>query len=239
MPLLHIGIQLGLGQNSIKIVGCLISFIELEKFKETITKHAVPFLSSNSAPNLCATGIEPDHHNGMRLAMQHLYDLGHRNIAYVGGGTETEAGIERHAAFKKLAKDLHLSIPDYHIQLSDWDLEKAEQCAEDMLRGKNPPTAIIGANDQIAVVIIRRARKLGIHVPRDLSVVGFSNEFVSELSDPPLTVVDMHHDRIGHAALQSLLDHAEGPNRKQALPDKIAKVPASLIVRQSTAKPKS
>jgi len=210
---------------------------ELLKIKKAIEKHSVPFLCSNSTPDLSPTGLEPDHSKGMHLALEHLTQLGHRSIAYIGGGEVTTAGIKRNEAFKNFSREMGLNVPEQHFQLSHWDLDKAEEYTEDMLTGNNPPTAIIGANDQIAVVVIRRARKLGIQVPRDLSVIGFSNEFISEVSDPPLTVVDMHHDIIGRRALESLLKHAEGPNRSKALADGQEKISASLIVRKSTAEP--
>ena len=212
---------------------------EFTTIQEAIARYSVPFLCSNSAPGLAATGIEPDHTSGIRLALKHLIELGHRRVAFVGGGNVTEAGIMRHAAFKESSHEMGLDIPDHHIQLSHWDFDRAEQCTESMLKGATPPTAIVAANDQLAVAVIRRARKLGFQVPRDLSVVGFSNELLSELSDPPLTVIDMHHDQIGRHALETLLNHAEGPDRTKPLPESLEKIPVSLILRASTDRPGS
>jgi DNA-binding LacI/PurR family transcriptional regulator len=96
-----------------------------------------------------------------------------------------------------------------------------------------PPTAIFGANDLIALGAIRLAREIGLAVPADLSVVGFNDIPQSELFDPPLTTVHVPQEEMGVLAAALLIDHLEGRHldRRQIV------LEAELIVRGSTATP--
>ena len=100
--------------------------------------------------------------------------------------------------------------------------------------GKNRPTAIVAYNDLLAVAAIDAARKIGLAVPGDLSVVGFDNSSLGERFAIPLTTVDPEHREMGISAVNILIDKIETPRPRPKLG---VYVTPRLVQRQSTAKP--
>ncbi|WOO39314.1 LacI family DNA-binding transcriptional regulator [Rubellicoccus peritrichatus] len=211
------------------------------KFRQETEKYGLPLICSNSHPDLSACEVEPDHEGGAILAMKHLAELGHKKIAYIGGDSRSEAGIRRKQGFLKSLEELHLGLQPGHILECEWKIPKAEAGAEQLLKNpKTAPTAILCGNDEMAVAAIRRARKMGYRVPDDISVIGFSNEPLSILSDPPLTVIDMHHEQVGKKSFELLIESVDKKtNKKEGHPlTGMTILPTTLVQRESTAPPK-
>ncbi len=208
----------------------------IRKLHQAIERHALMSVASNCHPEIASTGVEPDHETGCRLAIKHLVDLGHRRIAFLGGDSLTEAAVRRKNGFLTSLAEFELSLDPGHLHQCDWQVDKVEAATIALLKDpETAPTAIVCANGDMAVVAMRQVRRLGLRVPRDLSVVGFSNEILTELSDPPLTVVDMHHDEVGRKAVELLLQSAGHHQSRKRLPPGTHLIPASLIIRESTA----
>jgi DNA-binding LacI/PurR family transcriptional regulator len=177
------------------------------------------------------TGVDVDNPLGARLLMQHLWGLGHRRIAFVGGvwrgGTS-----ERQHEFERFMRSKHAEIPAGYIQSVDNSYAGGRIGVQQILGLAERPTAVFAATDGIAVGILRGAADSGLSVPRDMSVVGFDGIALGEFTIPALTTVASPMEELAGAAIRELLRLLSGePPRSGAL----ARLQPTLVVRSSTA----
>lgn len=190
-----------------------------------------------------------DNYGGARQAMQHLLNLGHTHIAFITGlasrfyshitGQEVkdedrDDGQERLRAYRDAMSEAGLTIPRGYIQEGNYQKASGEQATERLLRLKTPPTAIFASCDAMAVGAIHVAQNQGLSVPKDLSVVGFDDFPMASQSRPSLTTVRQPLHEMGALTVRMLVDLAEGHDVARPSP-----FPTQLIVRESTAPPRS
>lgn len=192
----------------------------------------VVFLTCRSPWGDVVTGND---HAGGFLATQHLIRLGHRQIGYLCNPiAEDLADQERRAGFVK-AMELNHLIPTVLRWQCAPDLVSRSNVAmplASVLHGPRRVTAIFAANDLSAVEVLDRADRLGIGVPRELSVVGFDDVMVAGLRRINLTTVAQPKDMLARTAVEVLAGRIEGTVRGKAV-RKI--VEYELVVRGSTA----
>lgn len=168
-----------------------------------------------------------DYAGGMKQAVDYLFGLGHRRIAFVTGRNMHSAHAERLAGFRVgmarhgLADDLVVSIALTHAS--------AVSAAARLLQGDDPPTAAICFNDVVGLGLASGLFDLGVEVGRDFSVIGFDNVSEADLARPRLTSVATHPRAIGEAAASLLADRVADPQRAAR---RIVNL-TSLIERQS------
>jgi LacI family transcriptional regulator len=170
------------------------------------------------------------HAAGAKMATEHLLELGHRRIGAIGGAPGWYANDERMIGFRAaLAAARLLPDPDL-ILYSDWQIESGEKAAEELLSRPEPPTAIFAFNDNVAIGVINVARRLGLRVPDDLSVVGFDDTSQATIVSPALTTVRQPLAELGRMGVSLLMRLVEG-QRLDALRIELA---TTLVVRDST-----
>jgi LacI family transcriptional regulator len=170
------------------------------------------------------------HAAGAKLATEHLLELGHRRIGAIAGNPGWYATEERLIGFRAaLAAAGILPDPEL-IVYSDWRLPRGTTAAEELLALSNPPTAIFGFNDNVAIGALHAARKRGLRVPEDLSVVGFDDTAQAEIVMPSLTSVRQPLAEMGRMGVSLLTRLLEG-QRLDALRIELSTV---LVVREST-----
>jgi len=182
-------------------------------------------------PNV--TNIILDHHRAARLVLQHLMDLGHKQIAFFRGPASSSDSLSRWGAIESVAAELNLPIhPGLVFQLMETPnlFEIGHPAAKALLAAKLPFTALFAYNDISAVGAISILNAAGLSVPYDVSVVGFDDISVASFSTPPLTTVRQPLLEMGTAAAQTLLDRIE--ERAPFIPE-VALSP-ELIIRKST-----
>jgi LacI family transcriptional regulator, galactose operon repressor len=171
--------------------------------------------------------------SGARAATEHLLSLGHRRIAAIMGPADWMASTERLNGYRSaLAAAGVLPALDLVVE-SDFSIESGEAAAGALLDLPEPPTAIFGFNDNVAIGAQRAAARRGLRLPDDLSVVGFDDSEQSGLVSPGLTTVRQPLAEMGRMAvslLLRLLDH----QRVEAMSIELA---TRLVVRESTAAP--
>jgi LacI family transcriptional regulator len=116
------------------------------------------------------------------------------------------------------------------IVYSDWRIPRGEEAAEELLSRPDPPTAIFGFNDNVAIGALHAAQRRGLRVPEDLSIVGFDDTFQATIVTPRLTTVRQPLAELGRMGVSLLLRLIEG-QRLDALRIELA---TSLVVREST-----
>jgi len=178
--------------------------------------------------------IDCDSFGGSRTATQHLIDLGHRRLAFLGGRQELDSSQLREAGFREALRLAQLPVNEELVRHSRYDPDTALQIAVELLSLPEPPTAIVVANDVTAMRVVEAAHQLGLNVPRDLSVVGFDDIPDAALCDPPLTTVRQPLQDMGAAAMTMLLDILEGREHEHHI-----RMDVELVVRSSTAAPRS
>ncbi|QYY37259.1 LacI family DNA-binding transcriptional regulator [Ruficoccus sp. ZRK36] len=169
---------------------------------------------------------------GIHEAIEHLVGLGHRKIAYLGGDPQVASERARRDAFLHAVKIHKLALPSRFLVEKSFIADEAKVAFRTMLESGPPPSAVLCGNDQIAMVAIRTARSMGVNVPTDISVVGFSNTEMAKWCDPPLASINQGFEEVGKMATQAVL-RALAKNRISTSVRK--SVPSHFIARASTA----
>ncbi|MGY5775095.1 LacI family DNA-binding transcriptional regulator [Rhizobium sp. LEGMi135b] len=170
-----------------------------------------------------------DYAHGVSLAVNHLYELGHTNIVFLGGERAHSAATERYDGYVTSMRS-HGLIPR-HVPCSLKRSAAAETVGE-LLRMDNPPSAFVCFNDVVAIGAMAGLERIGRKVGHDVSVVGFDNVADAEFVQPPLTTVDTHARQLGEQAARLVLDGI----RKGLAIDATTITKTSLVVRSSTGK---
>jgi LacI family transcriptional regulator len=179
--------------------------------------------------------VVTDDEAGMRLAVEHLAALGHIRIGHIAGPQHVSTGALRRAGFKAAAMHAGLSTHNIMIETAPaYTREQGRLAALRLLDRKNRPTAIVAANDLLALGIYDALDARGLRCPADISVVGHNDMPYVDMLSPPLTTVRIAQRSIGNQAARLLLDAIAAPAMRR---ERVVLEPV-LIVRESTAKPK-
>ena len=179
------------------------------------------------------TNIILDHTRAAHLALEHLRDLGHQEIAFIKGQTMSSDSSVRWNAICEVAEQLGIRIrPELTIQLEGFDSTPGigYTFTKQLLARKNSFTALFAYNDIAAIGAIWAFHEAGLRVPEDISVVGFDDIPGAAYANPGLTTVRQPLVKMGQIAAQTVVDLIEG--RGEYVPE-IAIEP-EFVVRQST-----
>jgi DNA-binding LacI/PurR family transcriptional regulator len=182
-----------------------------------------------------ATNIVVDHRRAAELGLQHLVELGHREIAVMKGHVASPDAAPRWEAISQVARELGIAIrPELTVQIdSDESTPKlGYPYALELLARKHRFTALFAYNDVSAIGAIRAFQEAGLRVPSDISVIGFDDIPGAAFHYPSLTTVRQPLRRMGEIAAQTLVERIEG---RKDYPAEIAVAP-ELIIRESTGK---
>ena len=191
-----------------------------------------------------------DNFGGTYMLMQHLLELGHRSFVFLQHNINNLYPIdERYRAFQKALKESNLELHDvwkinspHHNEffetdifqlLEDQDSSINKQIITLIQNAKEKPTAIVCANDALAILTIRAIRSIGLRVPQDMSVVGFDDISLAAYMEVPLTTASQNAHDIGQRAATLLLERFDGI----AKPPQHINVPTRLQIRMSTSTP--
>jgi DNA-binding LacI/PurR family transcriptional regulator len=170
------------------------------------------------------------------MAARHLLDLGHRSIAFIGDAVADPFGFtssrDRERGFRDELARAGVDIPDEWIGHGAHGRYEARDLASRMLAGEHRPTAIFSASDTQALGVIAAAREIGLHVPDDLSVVGYDD--IEAADYVGLTTVRQQLFESGRRGAEILLAEIESRSDGPA----IAQLTPELVARATTASPK-
>lgn len=175
------------------------------------------------------------HWSGARAATEHLLELGHQRIAVVTGYPTWVATVDRLAGFTSALRGTGLPASNGLIRHAAFTMESGYAAGLELLSMDEPPTGVFAFNDNMAIGIMRAAHELKLHVPRDLSIVGFDDLEVATVANPQLTTVRQPLEEMGRIAaglLWRLLDG--GP-----LDATRVELSTRLVVRETTAPPRA
>lgn len=218
-----------------KVAGILLmtaefdeSLVDVAKRKKTsIVFHDLGIVGENMSKVIL------DYAVGIDEAVQHLVSLGHKNIAHIAGSHELYSGNARRQAVIDSMKRHLPNAPKPKIYEGDFRLEGGRLAASEILAEKTLPTAIIVANDLMALGAMQEFKAAGLHVPQDISIIGFDDIAFAELSEPALTTVCSPRVEIGRRAVEALMLTVNRPHQQGIE----VRIPTYLIKRNSTAPP--
>jgi LacI family transcriptional regulator len=192
-------------------------------------------LVNRKVDDLEVPSVTADDAAGTVLAVDHLARLGHRRVLHLAGPTATSTGLTRARAFRHAVRDHGLDDdPALVTECSSWSEAAGAEALRSVLDAGVEFTAIMAGNDLLALGCYDVFAERGLSCPEDVSVVGFNEMPFLDKMRPPLTTVSIPHYEIGFEAGRLLLDSIDEPQRH---PRSIL-LPASLVVRQSTAAPR-
>jgi DNA-binding LacI/PurR family transcriptional regulator len=169
-----------------------------------------------------------DYQTGIDQAIAHLVAHGHRRIAFIGGPSEMRSSQQRLLAFMR-SVERQLGAGPARVFDGDYRFEGGRRAARAMLKYPTRQSAVVVANDMMALGVLHECRATGVSVPGDLSVIGFDDIALAALSYPSLTTVSLSRHILGRGAVEALLATLDHPERTGiAVP-----VPTALVVRDS------
>jgi LacI family transcriptional regulator len=177
--------------------------------------------------------VTSNNQSGAQAATAHLLDLGHRRVAFVEGLAGAPSSQRRLAGFRAALQLAGLVPEPELIVAGDYTRAGGRRAAQKLLEQEPPPTAIVCANDLSALGVLQVAQSRGLHVPRDLSIVGFDDIDEAALASPPLTTFSQPPRLVGTVVAETLLERLQG----RAQPS-LRSVQGTLVIRQSTAPPR-
>jgi len=178
------------------------------------------------------SNVKIDYSNGISQAVEHLLELGHRRLAFISGPPDLTSARIRSSAFLDAMRKHGVIGDSSWIEAGNHRIDGGFNAMSRIFERRPLPTAVLASNDLTAIGALRAIRKHGLHVPDDISVVGFDDIALAEFTEPPLTTVRLPREEIADRAFDALLTSLADTTRMgveyMILPQ--------LVVRESTAK---
>jgi len=175
------------------------------------------------------TVVKVNNDAGAFSAVEYLINLGHTKIAHITGHPEIPTTMERIAGYQRAMKKHNVDIDPLLVKNSNSDYQSGVELMKELLDLSEPPTAVFTANNLLTLGALKVIHENGLHIPDDISIIGFDDMYWSMSLNPPLTAVRQSGYDIGHKAAELLLNTIFNPD----LPNKKIILDTELIVRQS------
>lgn len=178
--------------------------------------------------------ITGDNYKAGYLGAQHLFQLGHRRIAYLGISRITTVGKERLKGVNRAFAEARIAVDTNLFREIDFSEASAEKCAFELLAAKDRPSALLVRHDVAARGAMRAVYAAGLSIPKDISIVGNGDVLGSDMFRVPLTTVRFPTKQMADLCVHKLLDMLSG----KAVKPGTTVLDVALVVRESTAPPR-
>ncbi|MEQ9287983.1 MAG: LacI family DNA-binding transcriptional regulator [Cyclobacteriaceae bacterium] len=165
-------------------------------------------------------------------ATEHLIENGCRSIVHFSGPQDVNIYKDRFNGYVSALQKNGLEVKEDHILTSRLMGDDGVSCVDQLMDWPVLPDGIFSANDTAAIGAVKRFRELGVEIPKDVAIVGFSNEPVSSVLEPPLTTIDQPGFEMGKMASNMLLEDIKNPGKRP--PAQTITIDSKLIVRKSS-----
>lgn len=146
--------------------------------------------------------IRVDYSSGISEAIRHLFDLGHRDFAFIAGPQNLKSAVIRRKAFTETLD--RWGLASHRTVESNHKVEGGAEAVKRLLAQPNFPSAILCSNDLTAIGALSALHQTGLNIPGDVSVVGFDDIYFASVTHPPLTTVSLSRARLGQLAFEAL-----------------------------------
>ena len=178
--------------------------------------------------------VDNDNFKAGKEVTEHLIQLGHDRIAFIGGNLDLVVTVERIEGYEKALRNSGIKLVDEYIINDEFLQESGQDAVEVLLSLDQPPSALVVADDLMALGVLNKLDEMGIEVPKDISIVSFNNVLIAEMARPPLTSVNINIFDLGFQAAKNLIQKIENPEE----PIKRIIVPFNIVTRYSCDRPK-
>ena len=165
-----------------------------------------------------------------RLTVEHLVEQGHERIALVNAPSELVFSSNYFSGFQQTMVKAGLLVKENFLEVSEFSQKDGYRAAQTLLSRTETPSAIIAADDIIALGVMAAAQDQGFQIGNDLAVTGYGDILLSEYSQPPLTTIHRPTYALGQRACQMLIDRQHSPTANQTR----VVIQSSLVIRQSS-----
>jgi DNA-binding LacI/PurR family transcriptional regulator len=211
-----------------KVDGVIAScFPRNENVIHDIHKHVPVVAIDNSAADKTIPSVIIDNFNAVRNSIDYLCTLGHTRIGFMTGLQDSDVGKNRYEGYKSGLNNHGLELDEAHVYRGNYSFQSGLEGAEYFLGLNNPPTAIVCANDAMAIAVIRKVTQHGLNVPDDISVIGFDDIAVASQITPSLTTLAAPVTEIAELSFDMLTSLIKG----ETLANKHIALPADLVTR--------
>lgn len=190
-------------------------------------------LLNNRLADFPAHYLGTDSRTGMRRACEHLIALGHRRIACAAGPAGEYTAMSRLAGYREALQAAEIPYVEEWVLRAGWNQEAGAEAGQRLLALSPQPTAVVAANDDVAIGIYLEARAAGLRVPEDLSIIGYSGDRTGALLATPLTTVRQPVDALGRRATELILELMGGEHDRLVCEE----LTDELVIRASCAAP--
>jgi LacI family transcriptional regulator len=215
-----------------KVAGVVVMTSELDKtlLGELASRDVSVVFLDLGKPGVHMSNLSVNYETGIEEAICHLVALGHKEIAFVSGPERLRSAARRLEAFHN---SMHRHLPRARARFyrGDFKLDGGRRAATEMLAASARPTAVLAANDLMALGVMAELRAAGLTIPRDVSVIGFDDIAFAASAEPPLTTVCLPRVELGRRAVEALMTNIEHPESHGVQ----VNIPTYLITRASTA----
>lgn len=215
-----------------RIDGMILSTPRLDdKALRALESVDIPTVLMGSVTGSKLPFVDVDNVNAAEKATSYLIGLGHRNIACISNAPPAyTAAPERIAGFRNALSRMDLPVNEKLIRYADFDPESGYECMKSILQSGERFTAAFVASDNVAIGAKAALREAGMHIPDDISLVGFDDIPWARYSDPPLTTVQLPAEALAQSACTLLLDLIQGNESRE---NNHVILETELIVRKS------
>lgn len=186
------------------------------------------------APELELPTVHIDNLTSAFEAVNYLTQMGHKRVAEISGPESAALCSFRHQGYQQALRRAGITMNPTYCVSGDFSFAAGAKLVKQLLALPEPPTAIFCHNDTMAIGAIQQAKRLGLRVPQDLSVVGFDDIQFAEYSDPPLTTISQPRYEIGRQAMLMMLELLRGHDVQAGS----RLLETKLVIRESAAPPR-
>lgn len=198
-----------------------------------LTGERVPLvLADRDVGQSAADLVLVNNEHGGYDATRHLLDLGHRRIACITGPSEATPSADRVKGYQRALCEANVKMEEALVEPGDFRYQGGEEAASRLLKLGRPPSAIFACNDLMAIGALRAIRTAGLHVPQDISLVGYDDIPLASAVSPALTTVAQPVERLATISTELLLSRIEEGTK--GAPKRIV-LDTELVVRDSCA----
>jgi DNA-binding LacI/PurR family transcriptional regulator len=219
-------------ERSVDAIAVMTSEVEEDSLEQAV-RAGIPIVLMNQRklaekyPNVLV-----EYAAGFREALEHLLSLGHRDIGFIAGPQALNSARGRKDAFTAALRSHGIHVSGEWIAVGDMRVEGGRTAMQRLLSRKPRPTAVVASNDLMAVGALQAAHASRIHVPRELSIIGFDDIPIAGMVHPPLSTIRHPRREVAARAFEFLWSTLQGQEVKTTEP-----LQPHLVIRNSTAPP--
>ena len=224
-----------------KVEGVAVMTSEMDtELIQDLERRRVPmvFLDVGAARGQISN-IQVDYAAGIGQAMEYLLGLGHERVGFISGPLRLKSANLRRLAFEESRARAGIDDREELVQQGDHTVEGGLEAMTRLLALKQPPTGVLTSNDLTAIGAMRAARRAGLSVPEDVSIIGFDDIHLARFTEPQLTTIALSRRELAEKAVDALLGGPEPASKGSSAHGLDYTVTPVLVVRDSACAPRA